>query len=177
VISVHLHLSLYCEFPKNGWNWKLSYKSLKKSKSFIWTSSKFKNSELKRSVDDVFIGEHNYIYDNSVELLTINWLNRLALKPLPVDSVQNEEINNGISISLTGLNCPNYWTCRDKLFWIFFKVQILKGSRARFIQYESYCYAVCPVRRSDLVPPQNFFVAEIIFYKKCGTHKLDSNSS
>ena len=58
--------------------------------------SKFKNYDLERFVDDVFIIEHIYIYDNSVELLTINWLNRLALKPLPVDSVQNEEINNGI---------------------------------------------------------------------------------
>ena len=124
VISVHLHLSLYCDFPKNGWNWKLSYKLLKKWISVSWTSSKFKNSDSEQIVDDVFIGEHNYIYDNSVELLTINWLNHLALKPLPVDSVQNEEINNGISISLTGLNCSNYWTCRDQLFWIIFKVHI-----------------------------------------------------
>ena len=68
---------------------------------------KVQNYDLEWFVDDVFIIEHIYIYDNSVELLTINWLNRLALKPLPVDSVQNEEINNGISISLTGLNCSN----------------------------------------------------------------------
>ena len=64
----------------------------------------------------------HYIYDNSVKLLTINWLSSLALKPLPVDSVQNEKINNRISFSLTGLNYSNDWTCRNQQFFKIFKV-------------------------------------------------------